>query len=541
MPEREIQAEREAARRKSELVATVSHELRTPLASVLGFVELLLHRDLDEDVRRRYLQIVHGEARRLAALIDDFLDLEKIEAGRFTLALESFELGGLLKQEAQLFSMRHASHTLQVVATDEELIAVGDHKRIRQVVSNLLSNAVKYSPDGGSVMITATARDGFARVQVADFGVGIPAAQQARVFTKFFRVDSSDTRDIGGTGLGLALCQEIVAAHGGRIGFTSTEGVGSTFWFELPSAWSAGTARHGAHVLVIETDVELATALAESLEREGLEVESVTSGALGLERALAFPPTVICLDSDLGGELDGWQVLVRLKSNPATAHVPVVVCSEAAGRTIAATLGAADFVRKPFTSEQLCSAVRQLLSAVPTSVLIVGGDQALRRLVVETLARDGGELREAADSLEALGMIAARQPDALVLDLSQAGVDDFAAIEQLLECPETRGLPVVVLGGRELSPREQRFLQERRNVTHLEKRAYSGEELRRLVQRTFASSTLGLLGVHDIPADAIEEDALAETPVPVDLEPVPRPQLAAGHTLSEPETRSHAD
>jgi CheY-like chemotaxis protein len=483
----ELAAARESARLKSELVATVSHELRTPLTAVLGFAELLLHRDLDEDTRERYAQAIHDEAKRLAALIDDFLDLEKISAGRFTLALGSFEMSALIEHEVMLFALQSANHSLEFIAPDSPLVMVGDRNRVGQVIANLLSNAIKYSPAGGTVTVTGTRRAGFARVQVSDSGLGIPSDQQARVFTRFFRVDSTDTREIGGTGLGLSLCQEIVAAHGGRMGFESKEGAGSAFWFELPTTLRDKATAGAARVLVIDDDPARGPMLVECLALDGLDVELAATGQLGLERALALPPAVICLALSSPGELDGWQVMVRLKSNPATTHIPVIVCAGASGRATAATLGANDFLVTPLTPGRLRKAVAGQLSAARPAVLVVGNDHALRRLVVETLARGGGDLREAADDLAALAMLAARQPDVLVLDLPDPGPDSFGAIQQLLERPETRGLAVILLAGRQLSANERRFLKKRA-VSLIQKSEYSGDQLRRLIHH--APSTL---------------------------------------------------
>jgi signal transduction histidine kinase len=239
----ELQAQneqlRESERLKSELVSIVSHELRTPLASVLGFTSLLLTRDFDEETRQRYLGIVDAQARRLGSLIDDFLDARRLEQGKLELNRERVELGALLREQADLFYGQSDRHRLHVDIPAEPLTVRGDRDRLAQVIGNLLSNAIKYSPDGGVVELVGEGDNGKVRVAVRDQGVGIPDDQQSQIFTRFFRGDAAAS-GIGGTGLGLAVSREIVEAHGGRIGFTSAEQEGSTFWLELPAA-----AEHG--------------------------------------------------------------------------------------------------------------------------------------------------------------------------------------------------------------------------------------------------------------------------------------------------------
>jgi len=226
---------RESERMKTELVNIVSHELRTPLASVLGFTALLLKREFDAPSRRHYLGIVDAQARRLAALLEDFLDMQRMEHEGLDLDTERVDLASLLDEQAQLYSAQSSKHRVEVALEQRPLTVRGDPNRLAQVVGNLLSNAIKYSPEGGVVRLAAERHAGGIRVSVRDEGLGIPAEQQGRIFTKFFRGDAAAT-GITGTGLGLAVSREIIEAHGGRIGFDSDAGAGSTFWLELPDA-----------------------------------------------------------------------------------------------------------------------------------------------------------------------------------------------------------------------------------------------------------------------------------------------------------------
>lgn len=231
---REVEERRRAERMKNELVAAVSHELRTPLTSLLGFAELMLDEEFERTQQREFLTIMRNESLRLSELINDFLDLQKIEAGRMEYRFQPLDIRTVLRDAASLFGNGRAKHRF-VLHLPPQLPAVqADPKRIQQVVANLCSNAIKFSPDGGQITLRAEQERGVVEVSVSDEGIGMAPEVLPKLFQKFYRVDNGDTRNIGGTGLGLALIKEIVTAHQGRVNVESQLGKGSTFYFTLP-------------------------------------------------------------------------------------------------------------------------------------------------------------------------------------------------------------------------------------------------------------------------------------------------------------------
>jgi len=355
-----------ASRHKSEFLASMSHELRTPLNAVIGFSEVLLERmfgDLN-DRQEDYLRDIWSSGKHLLELLNEILDLSKVEAGQMTLDPTEFSLQEALGHGLALVRERAARHGIRLgleVAADVGPVRA-DELRIKQVIVNLLSNAVKFTPDGGRIEVRARAEGSEVLVTVADTGTGVAAEDRERIFESF-QQGGRRASTTEGTGLGLTLSKRIVELHGGRIWVDSQMGVGSTFGFAIPAGAPAaaggddpGRADGGRTVVVIDDDRRSIDLLTVYAEAAGLRVVSAYDGRRGVELVKALQPAIVVLDILLPG-LDGWQVLESLKADPATATIPVVVVSILDERGRGLALGAADYLVKPVSREGVLDAL----------------------------------------------------------------------------------------------------------------------------------------------------------------------------------------
>jgi signal transduction histidine kinase/CheY-like chemotaxis protein len=317
---RDVTSERDLVRTKDELVSVVSHELRTPLASVVGFAELLRTRELKEAQRQQFLTVILEEGRRLTALINDFLDLQRMESGRQEIVPRPTDLAALLEQCA-LLAGEDPARPVRIELNDGLPLVRADSDRVKQVVTNLLSNARKYSPGGGEIGVSVREAEGQVIVSVQDHGLGIPPEALPRLFEKFYRVDNSDRRSITGTGLGLAISRKIVEAHGGRIWAESAGlGQGSQFSFSLPVADARNTS---GDVLIVEDDAGFARLLEAELANHALSAVWVATAEDAFDQIEADRPKAVVLDLLLPG-LQGETFLKRLRQGAYT-DIPVVV------------------------------------------------------------------------------------------------------------------------------------------------------------------------------------------------------------------------
>jgi signal transduction histidine kinase/CheY-like chemotaxis protein len=355
-----------AGRHKSEFLASMSHELRTPLNAVIGFSDVLLERMFGElnERQEEYVRDIRDSGRHLLELINEILDLSKVEAGRMELEPAAVSLPGLLENALAMVRERAARHGIAITlhVAPEVGVIWADELKLKQVVLNLLSNAVKFTPDGGSVDVQAKVSGAEAQVIVHDTGIGIDAADHDRIFEAFQRGGREARSE--GTGLGLTLSKRIVELHGGRIWMTSRPGSGSTFGFavpvsqEVPEAVPQAVAaeRDMETVLVVEDDQHSAELLTVYLEGAGYRVVVARDGVEGLEQARRLRPRAVVLDILLP-RVDGWDLLARLKADPATADAPVVVVSMLDERGKGLALGAVEYLVKPVGRDELLEAL----------------------------------------------------------------------------------------------------------------------------------------------------------------------------------------
>lgn len=408
---RDITLEKEVDRMKTDFIANVSHELRTPLTSVLGFAKIIARKigplvaPAEEDAVRvardkrtvqRNLGIIVAEAERLTRLINDVLDIAKIEAGKLEFRSDLVDLGAVVERAvratAGLFADTEVALVLEV--PEEVPGVVGDPERLVQVVINFVSNAAKFTERGQVTVRLVGGSE--VRVEVQDTGVGIDPRDLDRVFEKFSQVGDTLTGKPGGTGLGLALCQRIVSAHGGRIWATSEVGVGSVFAFALPAATVTGPrvgvtpspvparrlpeASRGRSILVVDDDPSIRELLAQQLEGAGYAVHAVSDGVEALAEVRRTPPDLIVLDAMMP-RMDGFDAAVVLRSHARTRAVPIVMHTVLEEPARGLGVGVDRYLTKSSDSDRLLVEVEELLqrgSSRKRVLVVDDGDSAVR-------------------------------------------------------------------------------------------------------------------------------------------------------------------
>ena len=483
---REIQDKSEqleiASRHKSQFLANMSHELRTPLNAIIGMSEMLLEdaRDAGDEAQIEPLERVLRAGKHLLALINDILDLSKIEAGRMELELSVFPLEPLVRDVARTIEGVAAKNgnRLSVECSGDLGSIRADQTRVRQVLLNLASNAAKFTKEG-TVTIRAQRSSienkDHARIDVIDTGIGMTPEQVGKLFQEFVQADASTTRRFGGTGLGLAISQRFCRMMGGDITVESELGCGSTFTVVLPSEaivstaaevvqphllTSTGPSVESALVLVVDDDAAARDVIARFLVREGFRSITAASGTEAVKLARELRPSVITLDVMMPG-MDGWDVLAALKSDPDVAEIPVIMLTIVDDKARGYALGANDYIVKPLDREQMRRALRRICDVGAGRLLLIEDEPVTRDTIRRTLERDGWNVDVAADGTEALGVMHRSKPDVIILDLLMPGMDGFEFLAALHAEPLWRSVPVIVLTAKDLTRDDHERLQGR--------------------------------------------------------------------------------
>jgi len=491
---------------KSEFLNTVSHELRTPLTSIKAFAEILLD-NVGEDVETQteFLEIINKESDRLTRLINNLLDLSRIEAGRMKWEREQLDLHEVA--ECALMALRGSAEKKGLILEsdlEEDLPTVGDKDKLIQVVTNLLGNAIKFTSEGGTVKVTTVRKDLLtAQIQIKDSGVGIDPEFHDSIFEKFSQVDSSETRDIKGSGLGLPIARSITEHHNGRLYVESESGKGSTFIVELPlhlESEESDEDKNGDHaqkprierplepgqtVLVVDDEPSIRRFLRHILEAEGFLVIESRSGEDAVAIAIREIPALVLLDLVLP-DIDGFEVLSRLKERTETQDIPVIILSIIEDEDRCFRLGANEYLPKPINRERLVDRVSTLISSGrahdkegPHFVLAVDDDDSVLKALSTILTNHGFEVEIARNGKDGLEKAKQRPPDLIILDLMMPIMSGHEVLLALKQNSSTAEIPVMILTAAEP---DERIRALQGGAESLMTKPFSEKELAKIVR-----------------------------------------------------------
>jgi len=480
---------------KGRFISNTSHELRTPLNSILGFSDVLLEKNFGplNESQERYVKNIHAAGRHLLELINNVLDIAKIDAGKFEIVYETFRVRDFLDEVASIMMPLAEKKSIEISAQidpDVDFITA-DMVKIKQILYNLLSNAIKFTPEGGKVGITVAYDEGAAdksvlsiphgdllRFSVWDTGVGIGPGDKERIFDEFEQADTTLSREFGGAGLGLALSKKLVELHGGTISLESSLGKGSVFTFTIPVTSPVEAVQpeepeavgltfpwmkeEAPLILVVEDDSATAELLTLHLTQSGYKVAHAYNGEEAIQKARTMRPFAITLDVMLPKK-DGWEVLQTLKSDPQTADIPIIIHSIIDNKELAFALGATDYLMKPLDKEALLTKLDELNISrgkvvLPSSILIIEEEEVITNSFKEIFEPQGYLIYTASEGKRGIDLAVTLRPSLILMDFSLPDMVSFDVIQELKENPYTKNIPIFILTERDISVEDRMSL-----------------------------------------------------------------------------------